>query len=485
MKKELTVCLLLAAQLLSSCVSIPHTGPSSDASDGTFSKPPYGTPSVNNSEPYSETSYDISYYTPSEVSHSSAKDDNFTAESDDYEYNIPKRYYSEGIKNIVRRARQISEFHWTPLSNVTGFNGETVFEKGKEVIGLPYGQPVYSGKFITYGCTLEDYADAVARPASPLYTDKAEFEEIAPFYSIDCSTMICYTWGLNRRMIAAILTQWGDYCGSTIGDIQVGDALIIAGDTAHAVLVTGVKENSNGEIVWLEITEETPPLAKVTRYGEGEMFSLNEFNAFYFERGYGVYRNTDFRDDTPYTHSCASPLDGERCPNCNRYSTHRELTLSESDDGNIVVNCTYGDSDAVAFGYTVETWDYGILKYRTPKGATVELTSAPQNGEVLFSIPSGTIIITTETKTVNGVLYGKVRAGGEGGWVCLDKCTKISGTLERTELKQFKADVGNRSSTASIELDDSELFDGCKVHFYAIKSDGTMREIGKISVKKN
>lgn len=474
MKKELVICLILSAQLLSSCAVIPNFGTSSDGSDGE----PHDASYVGHSSAPTVTM-------PSEVSHPSAKDDEFTAEIEEYEYNIPSRYYSEGIKNIVRRARQISEFHWTPLSNVTGFNGDEIFEKGKEVIGLPYGQPVYSGKFIMYGATLEDYAEAAKRPASPLYTDSAKYEEIAPYYSLDCSTMICYAWGLDRRMIASILTQWGDYCGSTISDIQVGDALIAVGDATHAVLVTGVKENKNGEIVWVEITEETPPLAKVTRYGEGEMFSLAEFNTFYFEKDYGVYRNTDFRDGTQYEHSCASPLDGEKCETCGQYSPYRELSFSESADGSIVVNCSYGDNDAVAFGYTIENWDYGTLKYRTPKGAAVALTSAPKNGEVLYSIPAGTIITTTETQTKDGALYGKVRTGGECGWVCLDKCTKQSGTLERTELKQFKADAGDRNSTASIQLDDSELYDGCKVHFYAVKSDGTMREIGKISVKKN
>ncbi len=458
MKKKLVICLILSAQLLTSCVGIPN----------------------------SETSYDESHNDiPCVVSHPSIKNEDFTAEIEEYEYNIPSRYYSEGMKNIVRRARQISEFHWTPLTSVTGFNGDIVFKAGEEVMGLPYGQPVYNGKFLMFDATLEDFASAVSKPASPLYTDSAKYEEIAPYYSLDCSTLICYAWDRPKRMIASLLTEWGDYCGSTISDIQVGDALIVVGDATHAVLVTGVKENKNGEIVWVEITEETPPLAKVTRYGEGERFSLSELNAFYFEKGYGVYRNTDFVKSTPFEHSCASPLDGERCDMCSQYTPYRGLELSESADGNIVVQCSYGSSDAVAFAYTIEDWDYGILKYRTPYGNTLILTSSPQNGDALYYIPAGTIITTEETQTKNGSLYGKVRTGGKCGWVCLDNCTKQNGTLERTEFKEFKANIENQLSTASIQLNNSELYDNCKVHFFAVKNDGTMREIGKISVKSN
>ena len=83
--------------------------------------------------------------------------------------------------------------------------------------------------------------------------------------------------------------------------IEVGDALIAVGDATHAVLVTGVKEDANGKVIWVEITEETPPLAKVTRYGEGELFSMSELNSAHFEKGCtGVYRNTDYRDGTTY-----------------------------------------------------------------------------------------------------------------------------------------------------------------------------------------
>lgn len=408
----------------------------------------------------------------------------YVAEISDYEYNIPSRYYSEGIKNIVRRARQVSELHWTPLSNVIGFNGDKIFEAGKEVIGLPYGQPVYNGEFLCFDASLETFAAAVKRPADKFYTDSARYEEVAPFYSLDCSTLVCYAWARPKRMIASLLTQWGDYCGSTVSDIQVGDALIAVGDITHAVLVTGVKEDENGRVIWVEITEETPPLAKVTRYGEDELFSIAELNRDYFEKGYGVYRNTDYRDATPYIHSCASPLDGEHCSSCGEYSTASNIKLS-GNAKDISIDCSYKSKDTVTFGYTVEARDYGILKYKTPSADRIDLMSSAGGGNSLYSIPEGTTITTNETQTdSSGKLWGKVRIGGKCGFVCLDKCTKLGGTMERSDFREFKAKVNGSDATAVIPVDSKDLYDGCIIHIFAVTTGDVHHEIGKVTVKK-
>ncbi len=328
---------------------------------------------------------------------------------------------------------------------------------------------------------IDDLASATKRLSGKFYSDSARYEEIAPYYSLDCSTLVCYAWAHPKRMIASLLTKWGDYCGGTANDIQVGDALIAVGDITHAVLVTGVKEDANGQVVWVEITEETPPLPKVTRYGEGELFSISELSSNYFEKGYGVYRNTDFRDATPYIHSCASPLDGEYCYDCIEYG---ELRLNAS-SGSVGINCSYKGENAVAFAYTVESRDYGILKYRTPSANTTKLLSSPTNGNAIYYIPSGTTITSAEIQTdKSGKLWGKVRISGKCGWVCLDDCTKLGGSMERSELKMFKSTVNDNISSAVIPVDDEDLFDGCIVHVYAVTKDNVLHEMGKIAVKK-
>ena len=457
MKKQIAVITVLAALLLSGCAAIPQDSASSSELSGADS-------------------------TQSVASVFSGKD--FAAAVEEYEYNIPARYYSEGIRNIVRRARQISELHWTPISTVVGFNGDITFNGGTEVVGLPYGQPVYNGKFICYDISLEAFMSEVQRSASSLYTDSARYEEIAPYYSLDCSTLVCYAWERPKRMIASLLTQWGDYCGSTASAIEVGDALIAVGDTTHAVLVTGVREDGSGKVVWVEITEETPPLTKVTRYGDGELFSMTELNSAYFEKGYGVYRNTDYRDGTTYTHSCASPLDGEHCDSCRRFNQYSTVSL-DPDADSITVRCSSEGSDAVAFAYTVESENYGVLKYRTPSGSTLCLRSSPQTGNTLYYISAGTTVTTSEAKKMSdGSVWGKVRISGKCGWIPLDECTPCGGTLERIGPKEFRAEVSGNTAAAVISVDESELFDDCRIRVYVCLSDGSMKEIGKIAVKK-
>ena len=141
---------------------------------------------------------------------------------------------------------------------MTGFNGDYAFKKGVEIRGIPYGQPVYSGKFIGFDATVEEFYNQSKKADSLFYTGKSEYEEISAYYSLDCTAFVCYAWNTNVRMYTAVLVQFGDYMGKKLNTIQVGDALIKTGK-AHAVLVTGVIEDDKGNIVWLEIMEQRPP----------------------------------------------------------------------------------------------------------------------------------------------------------------------------------------------------------------------------------
>ena len=62
--------------------------------------------------------------------------------------------------------------------------------------------------------------------------------------------------------------------------------------------------------------------------------------------------------------------------------------------------------------------------------------------------------------------------------------TKGGGTLERIEPKEFKADISENIATAVIPINENELFDGCRIRVYVCLNDGSMREIGRIAVKK-
>lgn len=212
---------------------------------------------------------------------------------------IPERYRSDGIEHTVKRARELSSLVWTPASDVVSFDGLTVFRGGEKVLGVPYGQPVYHGGFVCYDISVSDFLQETKRTDGPLYTETGWYEKVCPYYSTDCSTFVSYAWNLPKRMVCASLVRYGDIVGNTVDAIEVGDALIRASYDPHAVLVTGAVEDENGKLLWAEITEQTVPLTRVTRYGEGEILSLSDLKRIYFEDGFAIYRNTDYRDGIP------------------------------------------------------------------------------------------------------------------------------------------------------------------------------------------
>ena len=51
---------------------------------------------------------------------------------------------SKEQQNIVNRAEEQAKVTWTPLKNVSGWDGDYTFRAGKTYTGIPYGQPVYA-----------------------------------------------------------------------------------------------------------------------------------------------------------------------------------------------------------------------------------------------------------------------------------------------------------------------------------------------------
>ena len=51
---------------------------------------------------------------------------------------------SQGMKNIVKRAYQMTNIQWTPKADIAGWGNGLTYKKGTTYTGLPYGQPVYA-----------------------------------------------------------------------------------------------------------------------------------------------------------------------------------------------------------------------------------------------------------------------------------------------------------------------------------------------------
>lgn len=216
---------------------------------------------------------------------------------------------SQGQKNIVKRARQLTEIKWTPLEDIYQWGQAGVFKAETTYTGLPYGQPVNTNGYIGYGVSLEDFSSAVLNNTSKLYTTYSTYNKTAPSLSTDCSAYVSYAWGIERRKTTYSLLEVAEKVSDqSIYSLQVGDCLNKS--SSHVVLVSALTYDANGSIIGVEIMEQTPVITRVTRYGSGESKSLSSLQSYYLNNGYVIYRNPN-RDSVTYTPSPAVPLDGE------------------------------------------------------------------------------------------------------------------------------------------------------------------------------
>ena len=240
---------------------------------------------------------------------------------------------SQGQKNIVKRARQLAGYTWTPLENITQWGSRGTFYAGTTYTGIPYGQPVNTNGYVGYGISLEDFDAAMRDNTSKLYTDNSNYNRIAPYYSTDCSGYVSYCWGLTNRRTTYSLPQMSTKVGDqSIYSLQIGD--ILDESSSHVVLVSDLSYDDGGSIVGVEIMEETPVITRTTRYGQGGTKTLASLQSYYLDKGYVIYRNPD-RDDVVYTASAVSQVSGEPAsadpaPKCTAAAVTggKKLTLS-------------------------------------------------------------------------------------------------------------------------------------------------------------
>lgn len=261
---------------------------------------------------------------------------------------IPRNRHvlSEGVTNIVKRAYQMTGIQWTPLKDITAWDGDLVYRAGTCYTGLPYGQPVYA-KYVPWSASLETFAAAVKDPSSKMYTERSTYNCDAPYYSIDCSAFVSWAWGLSSRQttrtIPNVSTKISD---SSYANAQVGDCLCYPG--VHTVLITDITYDDNGVINAIELSESSASTAKLdccsrTWFGAGYSRSLAALQSTYLDSGYALYRNPN-RDNVTYTHCCASPLEGDCCSVCG-YGTGGSGEVREATGVGIDVSYHQGQID--------------------------------------------------------------------------------------------------------------------------------------------
>ena len=165
---------------------------------------------------------------------------------------------TQNQQNMVARADWYYNITWVAQETVAGWSG--TFYQGN-TYRIPYGQPIYSGKYIGYYATFDEFLEAAATAGSIFYTGRSWYEgTTAPYYVSDCSAFVSWAWGIDRTTtyyIPGVTTSFGYVTtNAATYTLQLGDAL---NSSAHVVMVTGLEYDANGTISIIEITEQTPP----------------------------------------------------------------------------------------------------------------------------------------------------------------------------------------------------------------------------------
>ena len=200
---------------------------------------------------------------------------------------ITKEYVStlpqaEWEKAVIARARQLTDFKWTPVRDVPTYLGKTkeftVLPEGVEICGFPYASTEGKDKFFTENVSFETFLSAIPNPYSKLYQPgTAAFNACS--YGIVCNGLARYALGIRRRVSTArwltipemrVVAPKGQIKAE---DIRLCDNLWAFGEGRnHVALITDILKDKEGKVVALEISEAIRPHCVRRIFEIGEFF---------------------------------------------------------------------------------------------------------------------------------------------------------------------------------------------------------------------
>lgn len=383
--------------------------------------------------------------------------------------------------NIVLRARQMAEVEWTPLkdryswggnnssyvnSNSYGSRIESIdgtvtygyFKAGETYRGVPYSQAVNTG-YVGWNISLSGFVNAVNDSSSKFYSGYSTYSRTAPYYGSDCAGFVSWAWDLSVRCTCSSLVKYSQYVGTSIKSLQVGDCLNMT--SSHVVLVTDIGYDSSGNIVAIEITEQTPAKMRVSCYGEqipgkyyDSLYSMSYFKSYYLNGGYVIYRRGSNNGAVDFTESDAVDL------NKGGYARAPRINVTVNDAGSAkVVTLSHSDKDAIIY-YTTDgsTPTTSSKKYTAPfqvtKDTTIKAIAACGDkytgSHVLTYMVTATKSVKPSVALVDGDMYPDTSV------TYVSSGTKISLFNEDMDAIYYTTD-GSTPTTSSTKMPDSGI----------------------------
>ena len=191
---------------------------------------------------------------------------------------------------VIARAKQLTDFVWTPLRDVPTFmraTGQTVLPAGVEVKGFPYSSTELQDKFFTENVSIETFLSAIPNPHSKLY-QAGHGAYNACNYGIVCNGLVRYALGIPYRVSTA---RWPTIpgmnevkpCGEyTAEEICLCDVLYVFREgRSHVSLITDIVYDENGAVVQIEVSEAIRPLCVRRCFTPEEFFEKHAFCSLY------------------------------------------------------------------------------------------------------------------------------------------------------------------------------------------------------------
>lgn len=238
---------------------------------------------------------------------------------------IPDEPTSEGMRNALRRARQLADLRWTPIRPFPAIVSEGPASNGSSPIFLPawapqvgvnYSAARYDEKYVGFNVSLDTYMTAMANPDSVLYTRNLHGRHrlCAAWYGTVCSQFASYVMDLPFHIDCH---QWPHLDSVEVLDLTAPEQLrlcdILNHRTRHTAAITGITRDAAGRVLDITVTESARP--GILR----RTFLPTEFTNYWLMNGYEVLRyhklHTVTYTPSPWVHLEGDPQTEAPVPN--------------------------------------------------------------------------------------------------------------------------------------------------------------------------
>lgn len=219
---------------------------------------------------------------------------------------------SPGAQNAVKKAHQMTDLEFVSYDTLKA-NSKKTYLPNKHYKGLIYSFPQETNTFVGLDVSFHTFMTALHNPRSVVYTEHLNKypyhgKRIGSYYGTVCSGFVSYALGFKTYQTTYDIAEH-DFMtlvdDQSARGIQLADVLWQKG---HVALITGIRrDKSNGEIVWIEISEAWRSGCR-RRVVEGE----SAFNKMLLDGKWKIYRYKDLEKNgyKPWTEFVA--VEGEQ-----------------------------------------------------------------------------------------------------------------------------------------------------------------------------